>query len=138
MPYESLTKKALERLRDDIRTAIASKGLDSSGAAFDSLEVTGNQLLGADYLYYLDKGRGPGKFPPPANIVEWVRSKLGLEGREAKQVAYLIGKKISEKGTEIFQDRSKGINLDALINDMLDDLEQEVADEAKVEVLKWL
>lgn len=138
MPYESLTRKSLESLKRNIQEAIASKGLDSSGAAFDSLEVSGNQLLGADYLYYLDKGRGPGKFPPPANIVEWVRSKLGLEGREAKQVAFLIGRKISENGTEIFRDNSKGINLDALIQEMLDELEQEVADEAKIELMKWL
>jgi hypothetical protein len=133
-----VTRKALEKLRDDIRAAIASKGLDNSGAAFDSLEISRNQLLGADYFYYLDKGRGPGKFPPLKNIVEWVRSKLGLEGSEAKGVAYVIGKKISEKGTEIYRDNSKGINLDALITAMLTDLQEAVADEAKVEVLKWL
>ena len=138
MPYESLTRKALEKLRDDIREAIATKGMDNSGQAWESLSVEGNTLFGADYIYYLDKGRGPGKFPPPKNIVEWVRAKLGLEGSEAKQVAYVIGKKISEQGTEIFRNTGKGINLDALIAAMLSDLEDAVGDEAKVEILKWL
>lgn len=138
MSYETLTRKHLENLRDKLREEIASRGMDSSGGAFDSLEVSGNQLLGNDYIYYLVNGRGPGKFPPVANIVEWVRTKLGLEGREARQAAYLIGRKISLQGTSIFRDKSKGLPLDALVEEMLDELTKEVAEEAKVEVLKWL
>jgi hypothetical protein len=134
MSYETLTNKHLNNLRERIRGRIAV----NSGEAAESLEVRGNQLLGNDYIYFLDQGRGPGKFPPPTNIVAWVRSQLGLEGREAKQVAFLIGRKISQEGTAIYKDKSKGLRLDELIEEMLDELTKELPEEVAVEALKWL
>lgn len=97
MSYEALTNKYLSKLKSEIKDTLAAKNLDSTGQASQSLEVKGNQLLGADYLYYIDKGRSPGKFPPVANIQEWVRVKLGLQKSEAKNTAFLIGRKISRR-----------------------------------------
>lgn len=138
MSFESLTHKHLNTLKENIQREMSSKNLDNTGEASNSLEVKGNQLLGNDYIYYLDQGRRPGKFPPVQNLRDWVRSKLGLDSAEAKQVAFLIGRKIANEGTTIYRNKSKGIELDSLVNEMLDNLTKELPEQAAAEVLKWL
>ena len=61
----------------------------------------------AYYWRYVEYGRRPGKFPPPDKILEWIRIKPILPRPMAngklpteKQLAYLIGRKIAEKGIE--------------------------------------
>lgn len=59
-----------------------------------------------DYYKWVENGRGPGKFPPPDKIMEWIRVKPVIpDDRGGKlpteqQLAYLIGKKIAEEGIE--------------------------------------
>jgi hypothetical protein len=136
MSYEIITANALNGLKSKIQATLAAKNLDATGEASISLEVNGSQLLGNDYLYYLDKGRAPGKFPP--TMYGWVNNKLGLSGSEAKQVDFLVRRKISREGTEIFKNKSKGLELNQLIEEMLEDLTKELPDEVAVEALKWL
>ncbi len=138
MPYEIITQKHLQNLKVRIQQVMSAKSLDNTGSASASLEVNSNKLLGNDYIYYIDHGRGPGRFPPVDNIRNWVRDKLGVGGRELNSVSFLVGRKISEQGTEIFKDRSKGIELDILINEMIEELCKELPDEMKTEVLSWL
>lgn len=76
MPYESFTNDFLELVKVKIIEQMQNKRLFATGEAANSLEVSGNELLGSDYIYYLNEGRGPGKFPPVANILEWVRKEL--------------------------------------------------------------
>jgi len=52
----------------------------------------------AQYGLPVEMGTKP-HFPPVAPIQHWVEKILGLEGKEAKSVAYLIARKISKKGT---------------------------------------
>jgi hypothetical protein len=134
MPYKELTKKYLE----DLKAKIAERIPKNTGDASSSLEIDGNKLLGNDYIYYLDQGRGPGRFPPVDKMREWVNSKLGLTGKEGDSVAFLIGRKLKNEGSEIFKDKSKGIQLDSLADDMMNDLLKELPDTAAVEALKWL
>jgi len=136
MNFEELIKKHLTNLQERIKNELASKNIDASGDASKSLEVKGNQLLGNDYLYFVDQGRKPGKFPP--SLINWVRQKLGLEEREAKQVDFLIRRKIAREGTEIFKDKTKGLQVETLVNEMLDELLKELQDEAVVEAKTWL
>jgi len=134
--YEIKTAKALNELKQNIQSTLAAKNLDNTGEASMSLEVNGSQLLGNDYIYYLDQGRRPGKFPP--SLIDWVRNKLGLKGNEAKQVDFLVRRKISREGTEIFKNKSNGLELDKLVNEMLDNLIKELPNEVAAEGLKWL
>lgn len=59
-----------------------------------------------DYWYYVENGRKAGKFPPLSKIEEWIRVKPVIprpyNGKlpTEKQLAFLIGRKIAEKGTE--------------------------------------
>jgi len=77
----------------------------------------------------LEHGRRPGKFPPVTNIRDWVRSKLGIEENKVNSIAYLIGRKIANDGTEVYKDISKGIELDKLVSEALRELEIIAPDE---------
>lgn len=139
MPYDEVTQKHLNKISDAIKATMSQKNLSASGAAQDSLEVDGNKLLGNDYIYFLDKGRAPGTFPPVDNIRDWVRDKLGItEEKEINQIAYLVGRKIKKEGTEIFKDNSKGIELDSIIEKEMEELMNDIADQAKVEAKTYL
>ena len=137
MPSDEIIKKHLELLKSAIQDELRNKNLDSSGEASNSLEVEENKLLGNDYIYFLDQGRKPGKFPPPQNIRDWVRDKLTI-GDDESSVAYLVGRKIANEGTEIYKDKTKGIQLDNLIKTMLKELYKEIEEEAVKEVLIWV
>lgn len=66
------------------------------------------QLSMADYYKWVENGRGPGKFPPPDKILEWIKIKPVIPDDRMgtgklpteKQLAYLIGRKISEEGIQ--------------------------------------
>ena len=137
--FENITKKHLNELKKEIENDMSSKGLNNTKSAVNSLEVKGNTLWGNSYIYFLDKGRRPGKFPPVNAMRDWVRSKLGITNdNENKSVAFLVGRKISNFGTNIFRDKSKGIQLDNKVNNMLNNLYEELQGEAKAEALTWL
>lgn len=60
-----------------------------------------------EYWYYVEKGRKAGKFPPVENIMRWIKVKPVLprplkNGKlpSEKQLAYLIGRKIADEGTQ--------------------------------------
>jgi len=117
------TVEILDGMNASIKGDLDSKGISNTGEARDSIRVEVDGLtvrsLGVDYLEFLNRGRGPGKYPPPSNLVEWVRSKLGIT-ENAESVAFLIGRKIAEQGTGIFNNRSKGIELEDKIGDVKD------------------
>lgn len=104
------TVKLVEGFNDDIKSDLSSKNIDNRGIASNSLriETTKNSVksIGVFYLTFLDKGRGPGKFPPPEVIAGWAATK------PVEINPYLIGRKIAREGTEIFKNPSKGILLD--------------------------
>lgn len=61
----------------------------------------------ADYWEFLEHGRGPGKFPPPPAIQNWIEVKPvtpvpGVDGKTptVQQLSFLIGRKIAREGTE--------------------------------------
>lgn len=108
-----MLKDALEELgREYIKElALQLLKLDkkSSGELIRSLDsrvvetVNGLMLeiIAADYLKYVDKGRKPGgKMPPLYVLMKWVRQKpIPLKKGQTKQgVAFVIGKSISRKG----------------------------------------
>jgi hypothetical protein len=136
MSFEKQTKAALTALAEQIQLQLAAKNLDNTGEAARSLEIHGTQLWGINYIFFLDKGRKAGKFPP--SLISWVRNKLGLQGAEAKQVDFLIRRSISRNGTAISRNPERGLELDKLVNEMLEGLSKEVAEQAKAEVLTWL
>ncbi|OFW08660.1 MAG: hypothetical protein A3H27_18595 [Acidobacteria bacterium RIFCSPLOWO2_02_FULL_59_13] len=51
------------------------------------------------YGLFVEVGTRP-HFPPPAALLGWVQSRLGISNdRQARQVAFLIARKIAREGT---------------------------------------
>lgn len=104
-----------EALEEAYRQEVVDKQAFASGRLFDSVravvDIDGRyielSLSLEEYWKYVEEGRGPGKFPPLDKIEEWVRIKNiapypDSRGRvpSVPQLAYLIGRKIAEEGTE--------------------------------------
>ena len=107
-------------LIEEIRKRLSDKGINSTGTASRSLNTkatdTKLEIKGLRYIGALDKGRSPGRFPPVDAIRDWVSQKLGISGNENNSIAYLIGRKIANEGTSIYQDKSKGIELESIVD----------------------
>ena len=64
----------------------------------------------ADYWYYVENGRRPGKRPPISAIEQWISDK-GLQPHprangsipSTKQLAFAISTKIAREGTDMYQ-----------------------------------
>lgn len=108
-------KEVLERYGDLLCTKYKTYVPEATGKLVQSAryEVQFNNnvyevgLWLEDYWKYVERGRGAGKFPPLSKIEEWVKVKPVLprpmkNGKlpTEKQLAYLIGRKIAEEGTE--------------------------------------
>lgn len=110
--------EALDRYADRFieiaRENLTSNDTNASGELYDSLEKiveVGEDAFSvkislADYWYYVEHGRGPGKFPPPPAIKNWIEIKPvnplpGVNGKTptVEQLSFLIGRKIAREGT---------------------------------------
>lgn len=75
------------------------------------------QLFAPDWFRYMIYGRGPGKFPPPDKIKRWVernpdilaKAKETFKNITSAGLAFLIGRKISREGTDVWQGKRKGV-----------------------------
>lgn len=82
-----------------------------------------------DYWKWVENGRGPGKFPPPDKIMEWIRVKPVIPDNRTgrlpteRQLAFLIGRKISEEGIK------PGHQLREAVSDIMGEFENRI-DEA--------
>jgi hypothetical protein len=116
---EEVGKKIIEELKN----IFFENNLNDSGEAMYSLEykVEGHTLKinGLKRVLFLQFGREPGTFPPVDVIRKWVESKLNITGdKEINQVAFLIGRKIKEKGTDILTDKTKGLQIELTLEEI--------------------
>ena len=147
-------KEALETygqvLEEQYREEIARTGAFASGKLFDSVHhiVTVDDhtidlsLSLEDYWKYVEEGRGPGKFPPLDKIEEWIRIKPvapypDSRGRvpSNKQLAFLIGRKIAEEGTE---GRHLLDNAIESTQDWMEIIEQAISKDIEMEIDEFL
>ena len=102
----------------------------ASGASLEAYEVLVKrndiEVLIAEYVSFLIVGRGPGGFPPPEDIVEWIQARgIVPEDMTLNQLAFLIGRKIAERGTDIYEGTAPGIPLDQIVETAFDKIESE-------------
>lgn len=57
-------------------------------------------IYSAPYADIIEYGRQPGTMPPPAALEKWVRRKLGVADKDARRVAFLVARKIKQRGTD--------------------------------------
>lgn len=115
----SLVASLQERIRSEPVTRFGAVNASGNLAASLRTEVvataTGYRLtlFGASYALALEYGRKPGKFPPLKSIQLWIEAKgltqqpggasvtAGEKGYSS--LAYLIGRKIAQNGTVLYQ-----------------------------------
>ena len=96
-PFGSAPSGPLEELARSLKREVLSEGGQDNGRA------VGRVFLGApadQYGLFVEVGTRP-HFPPPAAIEGWVRRRLGVTSdRQARELAFLIGRKIARTGTD--------------------------------------
>lgn len=126
MPYRKMAervdilKEFFLRAIEAIKSDADQKGqkIPVSSLRFEA-DDKGGVLYGAHYMQYLVTGRGPGKFPPPDKMTDWVNANPDILDRArqvfrsitAQQLGFLIGRKIAREGTDIYQGKKPGIDL---------------------------
>jgi len=106
---DEVITKAKENL--DNNGSNASKNLYNTLGAEREIEITDDHFsvkIGIeDYAWYLENGRGPGKFPPVDKIKEWIEVKpinptplSNGKTPSVEQLSFLISRKIANEGTE--------------------------------------
>jgi len=128
-PEAILTLWAVE-VAEGMKEAQIAIGAVASGASLSAYEVLVKrndvEVLTADYVSFLIEGRGPGGFPPPEEIVRWLQEKgIVPEDMTLNQLAFLIGRKIAERGTDIYEGTAPGIPLDQIVETAFDKIERE-------------
>lgn len=95
-----------EALKNELIAKYDELGMRASGNFAESLEVQVNDtkavLLGANYAEQLEYGRKAGKFPPIAQIEQWINDKgiiSKIQGKiSVSSLAFLIARKIARVG----------------------------------------
>lgn len=107
---ETVIRDFLETMRDGLIGYMDSEDRNATGQSKASIQVvnvtgTTGQLIGAEYIQYVFKGRGPGKMPPLNKIVDWCNARGIPRG-----MAWIIAKNIAESGTKLWQQRRNVFN----------------------------
>ena len=104
---EQVYGEYMQRLKEAIVQRYISQGRKASGKFADGLETvvtpTSAVLLGSSHSVFVERGRGPGKWPPRAAIENWIETKEGLPAifrEKKKSFAFLIARKIAREGTQ--------------------------------------
>lgn len=102
--------QALDAVAFDIRSnairTLDGNGTTDRGLLKNSITIektfSGGRRIGTNtgYGLYVEFGRPPGKAPNSKHLEGWVKRKLGISGKRAKYVAFLIGRGIAERGTK--------------------------------------
>jgi hypothetical protein len=115
-----IIQELMDRVKEDLITDHQAKNQPATGRLEGSFRSDvrdfEGDLYAASYFRYLVTGRGPGKFPPKDNILEWIDAKpISFEGITRESLAYLIGRKISEEGTRIFSGEAPGLDFEDIV-----------------------
>lgn len=133
----------LSSVAENIMTQQRAQDMVASGESLRSHVVTikknpdEGEYQASDYYQFLmiGQGRKPGKFPRLDKIRSWIAARgIRPDGNTTlQQLIFLFSRKISELGTAIFEG-SKGIDLDAAVDEPLDDFLDVVGDTVANEV----
>lgn len=108
-----------ERTIEGLKAEASSKNqkIPVDSFRFEVDETTGN-FYAADYFKYILFGRGPGKAPPVDAMRAWVdknpdsleRAKAVYKYITRDSLAYIVGQKIAQVGTDIFTGKKQPID----------------------------
>lgn len=96
-------------------------------------------ISGANYTYWMEHGRKPGKFPPRNAILKWINDKgIIAEGISRNSLAFLIARKIANEGTRIRPGIVSDVITQARIQELYDKIGQVFINEVRSDVIKEL
>lgn len=100
----------LTSMKDELIGYMDSNDRNATGqsrASIQVVNVTGStgQLVGAEWIYYVFKGRAPGKMPPIDKIIDWVNAR-GIP----RNMAWIIARNIAESGTKLWREKRNIFN----------------------------
>ena len=113
--FLSTLNEYAEKAEELYKRKLTDKGINASYKLLNSVETVVRRnddefivsINLEPYWYYVENGRGPGKFPPIDKILEWIRVKPVIPYSDSRgrlpteeQLAFLISRKIAEQGTE--------------------------------------
>lgn len=129
-------REFFDRVIEGLKNDASSKNqkIPVSSLRAETTETTGN-LYAADYFKYLIYGRGQGKGPPIEAMQQYVdmnpeileRAKQTFKYLTRDGLAFLIGRKIAQNGTDIFEGKKQGIDLLGVIEKEMPELLQQLA-----------
>jgi hypothetical protein len=107
MSVKEILNKELNTLKSDIKDRHIKEGQRVTGKTIGTLRTEtqdmSGQLLGAEYIGVLEKGRKGGKVPSDfkKKLVEWAKAKGITFGSqtELNRFAYFLSKRIQKEGT---------------------------------------
>lgn len=131
---EIISKEEIEEIGEKIVSALRrnfeTKNLNDTKEGSNSLssKVKGDTLIieGLARVLFVEFGRRPGKFPDLDAIKAWVKSKLNVEEEQVDTVAYLVGKKIQDEGTDILKNRARGLQMEITVSNILNQTLEDV------------
>lgn len=100
----------LNTMKEELIAYMDANDRNASGQSRASIQVvniTGStgQLIGAEWIAFVFKGRAPGKMPPIDKIIDWCNAK-GIP----RAVAWVIARNIADSGTKLWQQRRNIFN----------------------------
>lgn len=98
------TRRVLERLAQEIKdewNAVLGSERHTLDIKF-TIHKTNIRMyiIGPEETPFIEGGRKSGKFPPVDKIQEWVMRNITTDLPRVKTLSFLIGRKISEEGTD--------------------------------------
>ena len=116
-------KEAVRKFLDQVRLAYIEdqkqKNIRASGRSAEAFRVEpdfdSGKLYGASYLHFQAVGRKPGRFPPIEAIIKWIKEKFKIDDERSaglKGLAFIIARKIANKGTDISEGKRPGLNIE--------------------------
>ena len=118
-----------------LKAELARQLHNATGAASESIHIEKSGLLewsiiGNSYLYWINFGRKPGKWPDIKAIKQWVEIKnIGSE-EDVDTIAFLIARAIKEKGSPakpyVKWDAGNSLDRTDFVTRVLKDHEQEI------------
>ena len=113
--FLSTLNEYAQKAEELYKRKLTDKGINASYKLLNSVETVVKRnddefivsINLEPYWYYVENGRGPGRFPPIDKILEWIRVKPVIPYTDSRgripteeSLAFLISRKIAEQGTE--------------------------------------
>ena len=138
-------KEKLQQFGDKTVNDLIANYIKLGLRAFGSFEAGTNavaseksmEITAPFHARMMEQGRRPGKFPPPDEILRWVR--LGKIQKRSnisdESLAYLIGRKIAREGIKVPTKYNIGRVITSVLTDgRIDDLEDEIFEELRANI----